>query len=441
MKSNFIAISKNRFILFASIVLVTFLLVIRDIYTVSVNKFLFVIITFLVAILTSRKYIFYLLCFFLPLSSGLPGNYIFLLILFALLFKDKRLNYEKVFVPLVLVIAEVFLSLLGYFLDFAELMGYCVNLFLTIYLIIDYYENEKRAYLNSLNFYILGVVLLLIIVFFVTLKNYSFVDLFSGNIRLGDYLYEIEVGDGFLLDSNNIGFYCILGSASCLFAFKNNHHKLLYLLSFLFIFVIGLTSVSRSFIIVVAIMIALYILFSLKPSFKNVFLISLTLFAFSFSVLYLYNYTSIFDGYKMRFSLDTTVSAGGRIDIMKEYFIWQVNRPLRFIFGTGALNYRQICELPVSLHNGTQQLFLSYGVVGFFFLLVVILKSIQRVVKKNNCNFIMFLPFVSFFLYVQTVQLLNPIYYFMSIIICFCSIKSKNVFNGTKFFYLVKYKK
>ena len=87
-------------------------------------------------------------------------------------------------------------------------------------------------------------------------------------------------------------------------------------------------------------------------------------------------------------------------------FLW--NNPSRLIFGTGSIFYRQVCNLSHSMHNGVQQILVSYGILGFIPMLVVLIRPIIKYFKKNKFELLKLLPILAVFMFIQTIQFLNP---------------------------------
>ena len=171
--------------------------------------------------------------------------------------------------------------------------------------------------------------------------------------------------------------------------------------------VISLFTISRTFVIVLVIMLALFFLTgnNFKQRIKVLAIIALIL---AIVVPYLQENTQIFEAFTERFEDENLATGTGRTEIFIEYmrFLWE--NPLRLIFGTGATFYREICNFSHSMHNGTQQILVSYGLVGFSPIMIFLFGPIFAFFRKNKFKLIKILPILAVVLFTQTIQFLNP---------------------------------
>ena len=145
--------------------------------------------------------------------------------------------------------------------------------------------------------------------------------------------------------------------------------------------------------------------YDFKQKLKVLFAISLALLII---IPYLQQETQIFNAFTERFEDDSMVTGTGRTDILLDYMNFLMDNPLRLLFGTGSVFYKNVCNLDHSMHNGTQQILVSYGLIGFLPMLFVLFSPVFDYFKKNKFKLAKILPLITVVLFVQTIQFLNP---------------------------------
>ena len=64
---------------YLSIAIFIFILIIRDVFSIRMNKYMFVTIFAIDALLMQKKHLDKVLYFILPILNGLPGNYLIMI--------------------------------------------------------------------------------------------------------------------------------------------------------------------------------------------------------------------------------------------------------------------------------------------------------------------------------------------------------------------------
>jgi O-antigen ligase len=224
-------------------------------------------------------------------------------------------------------------------------------------------------------------------------------------------------------NQNNIAYYCVL-ALSCMliliYKYKANKIAYYFLLSIPVIF--GLLTVSRSFILVAAFILILYMAFMIKKSKKNIFhLIYIFAFLLLGYFLALTKYPDLFQNIFNRFQSQDVL--GGRGELFAVYNHYLFSHLDAFLVGTGLFPMVSTINAGNVPHNGFQQVFVAYGIIGlcaFLFLLYLILKN---AINKQKIDLVFYLPFIAMIVFIQTLQLLDPYELMMPIIIAFCSIR------------------
>lgn len=395
------------FVFFTVVIVV--LLYMRDINGVETNKYIFVGLVSAYALVADYKHLMMLTAFVLPLTNGMPGNYIMPIL--CLLMAIKGVNKTKV--PTVVWVSFFLFSVyeLLHFLTFAPTfeasayVGYCSFLFL-LFFIGGSYDSRSDEAMNALSF-CLGVVVMLVII----LLNFNQLvgdDFFEGSIRMGNvtkYLNEDKMA--LRTNPNNIGLYSI---ASISIAFALWYYKKIpfWALAIIAIpsFIGGVYSLSRTWMLSIALFALLFFVMrrgKLRGS-SSFILITVAVIA----VFYFFTKmnVSVLDSFNARFGGDET--AGKRTTYFISYHNWMFETPWALFFGTGALTYKEVTQLFYSTHNAFQQISLAYGIPGLVFFIYLLVSLIKR--WRVPGERMVYVPILIIGFFLQSSQFLNPFY-------------------------------
>ena len=116
-------------------------------------------------VLSSHFVVFFLI----PLSCGISANYLFFILLIAILSKSRHCNKTQVVIPLIIIAQELVLTL---FVDNSHsiitTISYCVIIFLTFFLCLEN-NNEDFDYKKCIVYYLVGVTTLMAIILILTM--------------------------------------------------------------------------------------------------------------------------------------------------------------------------------------------------------------------------------------------------------------------------------
>lgn len=347
------------------------------------------------------------ICFLIPLHSGITGLYIYGYAILVILVKSKTIQ-KKVLIPMIIVIVyELLMMMLAGATQVNYVIVYALTVFLLLYIMNTENVDPKAACIS----YICGTLTLLACIFTTAIQNYSLEMILSGAVRIGQYEGAEELGQVAVVteNANAMAYYALVAIIMAFGLMKNASFrgKLLWLAVMVFSTVIALFTVSRSFaILLIAMLILSYLAnYNFTQKLKVLVVAGIVL---AVVIVYLQQKTQVFDAFNERFEDESMVTGTGRINILVEYmdFLW--NNPLRLLFGTGAVFYRNVCNLSHSMHNGTQQILVSYGVLGFFPALITLLSPVVGYFRKNKFKLAKLLPLITVILFTQTIQFLNP---------------------------------
>lgn len=420
------SISKFRFkeiVLISFCLLFSAILYYRDITGANFNKMYLVVATICAAVLLDYKCLLYLLCFIFPLSCGIPSNYIYPLLILILLLKDNTLCFRKIIFFVVILFLEIIhYAFYTFDIEIAEIVGYSSFLFLLSYIVADNSKDLNHG--KCLLYFCCGVgVLLLGIVMNTNILLEQMPEVNEG-LRIGETknLGDFDEQRMMLsLNANTIGYYSI-AAISCLLVLQ--YYRKINIILFLILIAItfygGILSISRTWALLLVVSVITYMIMMKQDRAKG--LIMIAIFCVG-ALVFIAKNPMILDSFMERFIGDATnlATAGDRTTIFQQYNDYLANNPISLIFGTGAVYYGEVTRLELSTHNATQQILVSYGLLGLGIFIVALFKSIKK--HFNNKNLMAILPLFIMILFVQTIQILNPYYLMCPIIVAFFALK------------------
>lgn len=404
--------TNDGILLICAIVLMTIALYARDLFGVNLPKLYLVALAVIPAFIMSYQSLVCFIFFLFPLTSGIPGNIIFPILIVVLLLK-KRNSFEKNSLYCFLILA--FMELIHYIfysfgINWTSTLGYFCNLFFLFYLISlrdSFVDNSK-----CLLFFCIGLAVFLIAIFLITQINGSVEMLLESGNRIG-YSKDITDSEDAIMmlnaNPNGLGLFSVVGFATVmvLYSLKRIKFWVMVLFSVLYLFV-GAMSLSRTFLICVVLLVGLYLFFLGKTKGKIYWLLSLLFLVFIVAAFcYFGKNTLLYEAYTNRIDNVTGDNMGGRTDVFSSYNNYLLDNPICLIFGAGAVHYHSVINTIFNAtHNGIQQILVAYGLIGFFFFIVITVSAVRKcyVTKMSIC----LLPFIIALIYVQSGQLLNP---------------------------------
>ncbi len=401
----------NNYVLVLSVVLMAAVLFARDLYGVNISRTLLIALSVFPAVVMNYESLVYYVFFLFSLTSGIPGNYIFpLLIMMIMIKKHSSFNRNGIVFFVIVVFMEIIhFAFYSFHISWSGTVGYFSNLFFLFYFVS---LNDDSVDINKcIIYFCLGLAVFLLAIFYITQINGDFEMLLDDSGRLGYTKSISDAEDGVMMlnaNPNGLGFFAVVGLSAVivLYTRKSISFVVMLALSALYLFV-GALGVSRTFLFAVIVMLVLFLIFAGldlgKAPLGRYFLL---LVAALVALFVLSNTSFIHNAYINRLSANMG-TMGSRTTVFVEYNDYLFNHPLYLFLGTGAVHYRDvISDISVSSHNGLQQILVSYGLVGLLFFLYITVKAIHFCYKKGSP--VCLVPFLIAFLYVQTGQLLSP---------------------------------
>ena len=401
----------KNFYLILSILFTGALLLIHNVLDIELpHTIMAVAIAVPLFVLPYRQYISYLF-FTLPITFGIHGIYIILvtLSLFLRLKNKKPIQY---IIPFIFLLLEIISLAFGYTgqinnIDILMYISYMVVFIMTLFYIAD---NEQSA--MCVRYYCYGISFALITLYLRVFLNSELMydELLGGEMRSGATMGEddmVEKTSTYIeANANTIAFYSITLFSTVLVGLQRlNINKILNVLLLLVAIAAGVLSFSRSWLIMTVSVTIIYLLISnVRYKLLYVAILGSVLVA---GLSYYNALDSISEAYINRFEDSSLQTAGGRTLLFEEYNNFLRNNPQYITFGTGVVNYKDICMCSNSIHNGIQQIYVCQGIAGVL-LFLVIMFCYRRRLGNKKIAFILYLPFLAVFAFNQTIQSLNP---------------------------------
>ena len=389
------------------ILMITMMLVVRDLMDVSINKYIFVAVIIAFCLFSSKDDIPAMACFLFPLLWGLPYTWFIAPITIIYLLKKKHIKRKVMFLIGFFVLAEIIATLWYPEEGLINIIKY-LSVISTFFVFLYEEEVDKKSCINA---FTAGLVVLCAVIFIKTLMTApsNWLDLFvKGWFRFG--MQQVEEGSDITLkvNANSLAYYSVTGVALGLVGIDQyeKRKRILSLVATLFFILMGVMTLSRSWMVAVALCILLFLVGrarSFRSAAQTVLIGVVAVIAIAYVIQVV---PELREGFIGRWQSSDVATGNERTDLFWEYHgIWLSN--IRYILtGTGVTQYKQITGVYHGLHNMLQQIFLSYGVIGAAVFFYGIFSPLQ--INKKKRSLIMWTPLVAVLLFVQTIQFVYP---------------------------------
>lgn len=356
----------TKYLIFTCI-LTVFLIALRDIQGIGINKFIFVAISIPALFVLSKENVIAFLFFLIPLFNGLPGNYLRILILLVLIVKSKGK---------IVCTSAIFCVFLIWLLEFChitstgmlqEYIFWGINLFLFIYI-----ATQEKTNLNPkkcILFFSVATAIAFLIMFIVTVKMNFLELILSGRFRFGDFTDfapDYAKAMHLTIDPNFLGYFCLASIMAVYVLVDTKQIKQIYgvLLIVLNSFW-GILSLSRTFILLAAV----FVVFVLYGNTKNIkrFLIStlaVVLVCVGIYILVSKFYPEIFVSLERRLNAEDMAGGNGRSELMDLYLKEFWNNIAFMIRGTGCIEMIKNTGIYNNLHSTPVEILVGFGFIG-----------------------------------------------------------------------------
>ncbi len=403
-------INKNRVLLVVMTVGLSFMLILRDVSGIGINKFLYLAFAVACMVLANYQTLVSMICFILPLVCGLPSTYIMLVAMILLVLKRGRVHLTAILLIVCLSMLEIIASFWYPNTDAANIVQYISFVGVLILLI---HNTAELDYEQCVRMYLYGVLLLCTVIVVSTLRDAprNWLDMFArGAFRFGAVDKEIEGAVALSLNANSLAYYSITGITCGVFMAERRKGlvRILYIAIAVFSAVAGFFTVSRSWLLVAALCLLLYIASKLRSPRQFLAMAGVLLVLIVLGAILTAQNPELLDGFVARFTADDMETGNQRTEIFSRYMGYYFGNPRYILFGTGVTQHLKVLKTTISMHNGTQQVLVCTGLVGFILYLCALVGPVLRAIKQGKRSFAGWLPLLGVVLFIQTIQFLNP---------------------------------
>lgn len=408
--------------LYISTLVFALILILRDILGANVNQLLILGYIAIVAIILDYEELFYFTSFLTPLVAGI-NSFALTVLLVALFIKSNKRQLSQFIPVFILIVVELLHPIIYTFPIGNEIIYFSViGLFFFCSSAPDNVDSSCVV-----KFFILGASLTcLLIIVRSCIINGSFIALFLDNARsvvaMGANEVAIQNQETHMaLNADALAYISLLGISCLLLGSKVlKINKILYIILLIINLMAGMASVTRTWVLVMSLIIFLY-LFVSKIKYKWFLLLPILIVILLQSEIF----NIILEAFYERFTNEDLLEAGGRGNIWKQYITIWSSKLEYIILGISSPNYRSIFPDINSMHNFTQQIFVCTGVVGFVVYFAFMLKVIIYGIKKRM-SLRVFLPIIGGFVFLQSISVLANWILILPIFPCIYALRLKN---------------
>ena len=404
------------------------LILMRDVFGVSINSNVFIALPVVFFIINDINLLIAAMVFLIPLCPGIPYVTVYLIgimVIFIKEYKDMRFSPLLLVCVLLLFILEAFLGFnIKAELNLTEIIRLFGIIFLS-FLVLPSYRGNENDYALILKSFLWGFFVMVVAIISQYLSVYSLSDFLSLGIRVGNVASFFKLDPGLRISNNQnvLGILCSTAIYVSLILFYKKTTSKRYIIFIPIAMLFGLLTQSRNFIFS-AILILLYymlvLLFSKTQNAKRFLSSFLLIVILLFGIFFIV--TSYFPQYienlTNRFEVDDLT--GGRAVLLELYNEFMRDNPLYITFGAGLVGYSQVSGIDKSTHNGFQQVFVSWGIVGCFIVAVLMYQLYKTASMAQKFNALRLLPFLIYIFSMQftqwfsngTIVLLNIVWFY-----------------------------
>lgn len=407
ISNNQVASRPNRGLVISTLIVSTMVLL-RDLGVIPIPPVLCIFVVAVISYLLPYKSLRSFSFFYIVAGSGIHGV-AYIPLLAALFFKSKNKNiYQFIFTILILVFELIHFASYSFATDFYKFAVFALVLLFFFFLLFDNQDGDENVR-DDIKYYIIGTAVALFVVVLHSIMMFGIEKTLLGYQRLGGGFEEDEIEGKMatIFNSNYMAYYSVVAFTLALFVkgvFKKAWFKVVMMLVVVFA---GIMTSSRSWLLVTGIILLIYLLLSRV---KNKLLFIITALIVIVAAQQIPTISSAFyDRFEQRIEGQDIREAGMRRKLFMQYHEFLAQHPERLLLGTGALYYRKICAISYSTHNGSQQLVVCYGLLGVLILIWIGIVFHRAFVKNIKHKLWDYVPFFACVLFVQTIQLINPV--------------------------------
>lgn len=410
------------------------LFVVRYLLKVEVPAIAFLAVSMLPIWLgsTSEQLAFAASC--IPFSVAFQYKYAILILAVAILAKNKwRLRRSGLFILVMGMMAwELWHAFYGYFEYVEFLRDFAELILLGIVTSIDMDDLDHKLIIRSLVVSVVGVCLIMLIM---QMQQFGFdlVAVFARSARSFRFgQSNMESGTYALnFNANNLGFICNLSTCGCLLlAARKEHRREDWSLAICSV-VFSLMTMSRAAIVCIIAVFAVYLLLSERTAAKKITAgVGGILMMLAALVLIQIFMPSVFDNIMERFQREDVWNGRGSLLLFYGRFLFSSWAYLLFGIGMQQIFEKVSPFYPVHdvPHNGIQEVWVAWGIVGVVMMAVAIWKMIatSKRYAGGRRQVYQFMPLVLTLVFTMSGQLLTSSRALMALTFAYVCLCVKN---------------
>lgn len=387
----------------------------RDCAKASIDFSMFSGMCIIAGIIMNRKERFLYIFSLLPFSRGLPYSEMILLLLVieiidsTLIKRNCRIN-AKLYMPILGIVIIELLDYIKFDVVSNEII-YLVCYMLVATWAIDFHVFEKKGE-KFIYGYSIGTICAVLLVVVREINELGLDYIFTYNIRFGANTAGRIVTN---FNSNELGLYCIVALCLLLTLKHEKNTKLPFIMAVI-VTSVGLVSISRTFIMLAVISWVIYVVLSKKPVKSVVVVICVFAFTFVLANVLIPDFITWIEDY----FISRSQTSDGRLNLVQDYFNWSFASLWTLLLGYSEL-YPVILN-SVASHNGIQEMFVCWGIVGALVGLSWIYMLVHEASKGRKKKLFNWIPFLIFMTFIQSVQLFTMHGYLLVMVITLVSI-------------------
>lgn len=395
--------------------------IIRDYLSIAIPQYFLVAILLIYPCFATYKELVKYVAFIIPISTGM-NTILYLPLLLLLIVKCPKINISQIIFTIIFMLMEIILmASTSFVIPYNKYLIY-IGMFGT-FMFLFFDQTKDIEYNKCIKYFCISTAFVLVTIL---IRSYNvaggLVELYT--LRIGEAMqYDKTITDDlriFSINANTIGMYSAC-AYTCLLLGKQKLKicTALYIVLIIGILLPGAFTTSRTWLILCGLFTIIYSVMYARKSHILILAILLIVFG-SYLSLYL---SGIIDQFAERLSSSDMATANGRTILFNQYNKFLLNNPDRLIFGTSTLLYKEVTDIFHSTHNGTQQIYMSFGIWGMILFIIIPIIFYFKFIKSNHIKLIFFFPILISFAFVQTIQFLLPEYLMMPFIIGAMAIK------------------
>lgn len=413
------------------------LMVIRYLLKVNVPAIAFLAVAMLPIWLgtTSEQLAFVASC--IPLSIAFQYKYAMLILSVAIIIRKRwRLQASGVFFAVMaMIIWELWHAFYGHFEYIEFLRGFAELILLAIVTSIDLRDVDYKLIIRSLAISVVGVCVIMLIM---QLRQFGFslIAIFArsahsfrfGQSNMASGIYALN------FNANNLGFICNLSTCGMLLLISRKEHSLWELALLACSLIFTMMTMSRAAIVcAVLLFFAFPVLSEGKAIHKmrnGVVVLVLGLIALVLMWVFV---PSVFENILERFQREDVWNGRGSLLLYYSQFLLSSLNYLLFGVGMQGIYEKVSSHYPVHdvPHNGLQEVWVAWGIVGVIMMLIVFWKIIttSKLYAGGKRQLYQFMPLMLTLVFTMSGQLLTSSRALMALLfsyVCLCVEKKRD---------------